>query len=63
MLNNEINIVKRLKHPNLIYCPQILHGSDKIYFVMELADLGQIMRWNSLELKYERNQKAYNLIK
>ena len=62
MLDNEINIVRRLSHPNLVKCHKILYSSDKIYMLMDLCDLGQIMNWNTLDLKYYRNTKVFEYI-
>jgi hypothetical protein len=45
VLNNELNIVKRLEHKNIAKCYEILYGSDRIYSVNELGTLGQIMLW------------------
>ena len=45
MLQNELDIIKRLDHQNLVRCHQILNGGSYVYMVGDLCDLGQIMNW------------------
>lgn len=62
MLQNEVDIIKRLNHQNLIKCAQVLHGGNYIYVVGELCDLGQIMEWEELKNNYRRNPKVVDYI-
>jgi calcium/calmodulin-dependent protein kinase kinase 2 len=58
VLKNELNISKRLRHPNIASCLEIIHGNDKICTINELGTLGQIMEWRELEETYVRNAKV-----
>lgn len=55
MLRNEIDIIKRLNHQNLVKCHQILYGGNYVYVVGELCDFGQLMNWDEDKKDYIRN--------
>ena len=46
MLENQLDIIKRLNHQNLIKFEEIMFGGTYVYVVGELCDLGQIMVWD-----------------
>ena len=58
MLQNELNILKRLSHKNIARCHEVIYGSDRIITVNELGTLGQVMLWDELNLRYYRNPKV-----
>ncbi len=62
ILENELNILKRLSHKNIAKCHEIIYGTDRIITVNELGNLGQIMNWDELTLKYYRNPKVVEYI-
>lgn len=62
MLQNELNIIKRVDHHNLVRSYQILHGGSYAYVVGDLCDLGQIMNWEELKNNYVRNEKVTGYI-
>lgn len=62
VLYNELNILKRLNHKNIARCFEIMYGYDKIITVNQLGNLGQIMNWDELNLRYYRNQKVVQYI-
>lgn len=39
-----------------------MYGNDRIISVNELGNLGQIMNWDELNLRYYRNPKVVNYI-
>jgi len=53
----EVNIMKKLNHPNLIKLHEIIdsNDSDKMYMVIDFAENGQIIEWD------EDNSRFYHL--
>ena len=62
VLYNQLNILKRLNHKNIAKCHDIMYGSDRIITVNQLCNLGQIMNWDELNLRYYRNPKVVQYI-
>jgi len=61
-LYKEIELWKKLNHQNIIKLIEIINDEDgdhlnKLYLVMEHANLGQLMDWNSEKKIYEHNKK------
>ena len=63
MLENELNIIKRLDHQNLPKFYEILHTSETVYLVHEMCTMGQIMKWDEFKSNYVRDKKVVNYIK
>ena len=62
---NEIEIWRRLEHKNLIKLYQIIDDveNDKLFLVMQLADMGQLMKWDEETLKYSINATIFDFVK
>lgn len=62
---NEIEIWRRLENKNLIKLYQIINDSEKekLFLVMQMGDLGQLMKWDEDLLKYQMNKEIYNCVK
>ena len=58
MLRNELNIVRRLDHRNLVRCYQIIEDDreEDVFSVMEYCDIGDIMVVENNG--YERNKRV-----
>ena len=52
-------------HKNLIKLYQIIDDveNDKLYLIMQLADMGQLMKWDEETLKYGINMTIYDFVK
>lgn len=48
VLENELNIVKTLNDKNILKCYQIIDDldSDKVYLILDICDLGDIMKYS-----------------
>jgi serine/threonine protein kinase len=55
MFHNEINIIKRLNHPNIIKTHEIMYSSNYAFVVNDLCDLGQIMKWDEKKQNFTHN--------
>ncbi len=42
LLQQEINIISSLKHPNIIRCIEVLKSANNCYFVTELCEGGNL---------------------
>jgi len=51
-VQNEINILKRIRHENIIKLFEILRDDNKIYLITELCNKGSVLKWNPEENKY-----------
>jgi len=51
-------------HPNVARLYELIDSEDHdyMYLVMELADLGQLAKWNYKIEKYERNMDIYKTV-
>ena len=56
---NEVEIWAQISHPNIIKMFEIIDAEehDYLYIILELADMGQLARWDFEAEVYERNQK------
>ena len=55
----EIAIMKRLDHPNIINMIEIIDdpNQEKIYMIMDYAELGSIMNWDYKKKSFEFSDK------
>ena len=62
-LYREIKILKKIKHTNIVRLYMVIDDQnvENIYLIMEIANLGQIMKWNGKD-KYERLSNIYNFL-
>lgn len=56
---NEVEIWAELSHPNIIKMFEIIDAEehDYLYIILELADMGQLAKWDFEAEVYNRNQK------
>ena len=67
MINNldkvykEIEVWAMVRHENVIRLYELIDSEehDYMYLIMELADLGQLAKWNFKIENYERNMDIY----
>ena len=61
---NEINILKKMDHPNIVKIYEIIDAEehDYLYIILELADLGQLAKWDFEKELYVRNDKICECI-
>uniref|UniRef100_A0A6B2LP10 Protein kinase domain-containing protein n=1 Tax=Arcella intermedia TaxID=1963864 RepID=A0A6B2LP10_9EUKA len=45
MSNNEVEIIKKIEHPNIIKLFDIFESENTLYFVMEVVDGGDLFDW------------------
>eukprot|EP00743_Colponemidia_sp_Colp-15_P008186 GILK01008878.1.p1 GENE.GILK01008878.1~~GILK01008878.1.p1 ORF type:complete len:336 (+),score=50.16 GILK01008878.1:40-1047(+) len=59
---SEITIHRRLQHPNITSIYEVMDDldHDKLYVVLELAELGPVMRWNEDVNVFEAPSAAHN---
>jgi len=41
-LTREVNIIKQIEHPNIMYCKEVIDTEDTIYLVLELVKGGEL---------------------
>ena len=71
MINNldkvymEIEIWTGLNHPYIAKLYEMIDDDnhDYLYLILEIADLGQIAKWNFEKERYEKNAEAYEFVK
>ncbi|KAJ6242017.1 serine/threonine-protein kinase fhke-related [Anaeramoeba flamelloides] len=61
MLENEIDILSRIDHPNIITLKEIYETKDKVYLVMEYCDKGELFD-DIVEEGFYAEEKASKLI-
>lgn len=61
---NEVEIWAQISHPNIIKIYEIIDAEehDYLYVILELADLGQLARWDFEKEQYIRNDKICECI-
>lgn len=60
-LDNEINIMQKLKHPNIVELYEVITTANNIYLVMEFCSGGDLKRYCSTRKVTE--EMALNIIK
>lgn len=61
---NEVEIWASIAHPNIIKMFEIIDAEehDYLYIILELADLGQLAKWDFEKETYIRNQKIIETV-
>jgi serine/threonine protein kinase len=61
---NEVEVWAQCSHPNIIKLYEIIDAEehDYLYLILELADLGQLAKWDFENECYIRNEKIINCI-
>lgn len=61
---NEVEVWAQCSHPNIIKMYEIIDAEehDYLYLILELADLGQLARWDFEKEVYIRNEKIMQSI-
>jgi len=61
---NEVELWAQLSHPNIIKMYEIIDAEehDYLYIILELADMGQLAKWDFKEEVYKRNDKVVECI-
>lgn len=61
---NEVELWAQIAHPNIIKMYEIIDADehDYLYIILELADLGQLARWDFEKEVYIRNDKIIECI-
>ena len=61
---NEVELWATIAHPNIIKMFEIIDAEehDYLYIILELADLGQLAKWDFEQEAYIRNQKIIETI-
>ena len=61
---NEVELWAQISHPNIIKMYEIIDAEehDYLYIILELADLGQLARWDFEKELYNRNEKIIECI-
>tara|TARA_B110000285_G_scaffold163082_1_gene182126 strand:- start:675 stop:1019 length:345 start_codon:yes stop_codon:yes gene_type:complete len=61
---NEVENWATVHHPNIIKLYEIIDDDkhDYMYVILELANMGQIAKWNADNEQYERNQGIVDTI-
>ena len=71
MINNldkvymEIEIWTGLNHPYIAKLYEMIDDDnhDYLYLILEIADMGQIAKWNFEKERYEKNLETYDFVK
>ena len=71
MINNldkvymEIEIWTGLNHPYIAKLYEMIDDDnhDYLYLILEIADMGQIAKWNFQKERYEKNLEMYGFVK
>ena len=71
MINNldkvymEIEIWTGLNHPYIAKLYEMIDDDnhDYLYLILEIADMGQIAKWNFEKERYEKNLESYEFVK
>ena len=61
---NEVEIWAQVSHPNITKIFEIIDAEehDYLYIILELADLGQLAKWDFEKEIYIRNQKIIDSV-
>ena len=61
---NEVELWAQISHPNIIKMYEIIDAEehDYLYIILELADLGQLAKWDFEKELYNRNEKIIECI-
>lgn len=61
---NEVELWAQISHPNIIKMYEIIDAEehDYLYIILELADLGQLARWDFEKELYHRNEKIIECV-
>ena len=61
---NEVEIWAQISHPNIVKIYEIIDAEehDYLYIILELADLGQLAKWDFEKELYVRNDKICECI-
>lgn len=70
MINNldkvydEVELWAQISHPNIIKVFEIIDAEehDYLYVILELADLGQLAKWDFEQEKYHLNDKVVEAV-
>ena len=56
---NEVEVWAQLAHPNIVKMYEIIDAEehDYLYIILELADMGQLAKWDFEKEVYRRNEK------
>ena len=53
LLQDELKLLSKLDHPNIVHVIELLHDDDYYYFVMELIQEGNLMEYEDKLVKHE----------
>lgn len=61
---NEVETWAQVSHPNIIKIYEIIDAEehDYLYIILELADMGQLAKWDFEKEVYNRNQQIFELV-
>ena len=61
---DEVEVWAQVSHPNITKMFEIIDAEehDYLYVILELADLGQLAKWDFEKEKYQRNEKIFECI-
>ena len=61
---NEVELWAQVAHPNIIKIYEIIDAEehDYLYVILELADFGQLAKWDFEKELYNRNEKIEQAI-
>jgi serine/threonine protein kinase len=61
---NEVELWAQVSHPNIIKMYELIDADehDYLYIILELADLGQLARWDFEKELYTRTEKIVDCI-
>ena len=61
---NEVELWAQVAHPNIIKIYEIIDAEehDYLYVILELADLGQLAKWDFEKEIYNRNESIQKCI-
>ena len=60
---NEVEIWAQIQHPNIVKMYEIIDNDehDYLYIILELADLGQLGKWDFEKETYQRNESIIQM--
>ena len=60
---NEVELWAQIQHPNIVKMYEIIDNDehDYLYIILELADLGQLAKWDFEKETYIRNESIIQM--